>query len=217
MDGGDGPHIRPHWQHRLRHLMEDIAHHARIGAGMIVWLQFIIANGLENEAVLIAVVDENLANGEGVRRAGAAAAVEHQIDMVVNQLLRAAARPQVDVEVNRLLGAAAEPQVDMEVNRPVEAAAEPQVDMEVNRPVEAAAEPQVDVEVNRLGEAEDPLPGGSSRRLSDAASDSDYSSDAEEEDPASVPSSSPVPGGSRKRSREEDDEGNERSSKQFRH
>lgn len=167
--------------------MDAIAQDKRLHIGMITWLRFIIINRLEDEGSAL------------LRR-------------IMDE--EEPSQDDNDNTVNANLDNGVQVQVE-------NAAAEPQVDMQVKQPVEA----------------EDPLPGGSRRRsreeddeggemsskrfrccneLCDAVSDSDTDSDAEEEDPVSVPSSSPVPGGSRKGAREEDDQDDVRGSKQFR-
>ena len=155
--------------------IEDIAQDERLGAGMIGRLHIIIINGLEDEGIA---------------------------------LLRGIMDEEQPSDDDDDSIAFVDDNLDNgdEVLQAEDATAESQVDMDVNQPVEA--EGSLPGGCRRRSRAEDDegdeMSSKRFRCLTDAISDGDSDSDAEEEEVVSVPSSSSLPGGSCRWSREED-------------
>ncbi|XP_032373813.1 surface protein [Etheostoma spectabile] len=175
MDKGDGTHIGANQEICLRlEAIEDIAQDERHGAGMISRLHIVIINGLE---------DEGIALLRGIMDEEQPSDDDDDSIAVVND----------DLDNGD------------EVLQEEDATAEPQVDMDANQPSEAEGSLSGGCRTrSREEDDDDEMSSKRFRCLTDAISDGDNDSDAEEDEAMSMPSSSSLPGGSRRRSWGED-------------
>ncbi|KAA8591536.1 hypothetical protein FQN60_016910, partial [Etheostoma spectabile] len=169
MDKGDGTHIGANQEICLRlEAIEDIAQDERHGAGMISRLHIVIINGLE---------DEGIALLRGIMDEEQPSDDDDDSIAVVND----------DLDNGD------------EVLQEEDATAEPQVDMDANQPSEAEGSLSGGCRTrSREEDDDDEMSSKRFRCLTDAISDGDNDSDAEEDEAMSMPSSSSLPGGSRR-------------------